>query len=107
MRMKRTSSELQLSRDEAEAEERDYAMFVKIYEHLQEQQEQIKDTRLLKENELWMDRLIENRMQHERQFQKDRGGRPSLSPSGVDDSLDGYGIEKDPQDFGEIFELEL
>lgn len=104
LRMKRTSSELQLYQDEAEAEARDYDMFLKVYDHLQKQRENTKDEQKLRENAICMDKLLQSRSQHMRYYQKQQqwSTRFSSSPHGVVEEE-----EEDSQEYGEIFDLDL
>jgi hypothetical protein len=111
-----SSSELQLYQEQAEADVRDYSMFIKVYDHLQQQRTRTTDQAILAENALCMDRLIQTRCRHIHESSSMRGrfgGRVS-SPatfSGADGAhRKHYQSQEDGEDdIGEedIFQLDL
>jgi hypothetical protein len=59
-----SSAEQQLHHERAEADARDYNMFLTLYSHLQQQRTQTKDQAMLDDNALCLNRLIETRYRH-------------------------------------------
>lgn len=109
MRMRRSSSELQLYQDQAAAEARDYNMFLKVYSHLQHEQTRTTDQAILDENAICMNRLMQTRSRHlHESAKKGIGGRGS-SPLGVDHSFE-YATQEEDEKLiggGDIFQLDL
>jgi hypothetical protein len=114
MRGSTSSSELQLYQEHAEADARDYSMFLKVYDHLKQQRTRTTDQTILAENALCMDRLIQTRYRHIHGSSLMRGGfggRVS-SPDGADRKHfrdKSQDEEEEEDDIGEedIFQLDL
>jgi hypothetical protein len=119
MRVVRGSSpsELQLYQEHAEADARDYSMFIKVYDHLQQQRTRTTDQAILAENALCMDRLIQTRCRHIHESSSMRGRfGGSVSSLATFSGADGadrkhYQLQEDEEDdIGEdedIFQLDL